>query len=85
MSGQIGLIQVGKKGASALQVNNAIKVFERAMSNKMFRDELLIHLKKTQESLLSKYSKNSINYKIAVDKSHEIHYIIQSLLKNYSN
>ncbi|HLW30447.1 MAG TPA: RHS repeat-associated core domain-containing protein, partial [Brumimicrobium sp.] len=80
--GQIGITQVGKKSSSLLQVNHAVKVFERAMSNKIFRDELLIHLKKTQESLLSKYGKGSINYQRAVDKSHEIHYLIQSLL-NY--
>src|SRR5690554_3105426 len=80
--GQIGITQVGKKSSSLLQVNHAVKVFERAMSNKIFRDELLIHLKKTHESLLSKYGKGSINYQRAVDKSHEIHYLIQSLL-NY--
>lgn len=79
--GGIGFIQVGKLSVgTAKDIDNAITIFNRAMLNPTFRSELLVRLKTTQEYLQS-YSKFATNYQVAVDKAHEINYLIKAVEK----
>jgi hypothetical protein len=79
--GKIGLQLVGKKTFTLLQVQNAVSVFNNAMRSDMFRKELLVRLVDTQKYLQQAF-KSSKNIQQAIDKSHELNYLIQSLKKS---
>src|SRR5690606_33994107 len=80
-NGGIGLVQVGNLVGKADDIKRAVSLFNQAMNNQKFRTELLIRLKGAQEYLQNtfKYSQNS---QMAIDKAHEINYLINSI-KNF--
>jgi len=78
--GGIGLVQVGKKVGTAQEIKNAVKVFNQAMASSKFRSELLVRLKVQQESLQNAF-KGSKNAQQAINKAHEINYLIKAVLK----
>jgi len=81
--GTVGFVKVGKKRAgTALDLTNATEIFSKALANTEFKDALLIHLKATQESLITKY-KGMKHSQLAIDKAHEINYIIKAIQANY--
>lgn len=78
--GKIGVHLVGKKTFTALQVENAVSIFNNAMRSAEFRKELLVRLVATQEYLQHAF-KGIKTSQLAIDKAHELNYIIQSLRK----
>jgi hypothetical protein len=77
----VGLIQVGKVSVgTAYQVQEAVNLFNAAMGGQRFRAELLVRLKVTQEYLQNAF-KSTIHAQQAIDKAHEINYIIKGIQK----
>jgi RHS repeat-associated protein len=77
--GKIGFIQVGKLSiGTANDIKKAILVFNEAMQNTKFRSELLVRLKTAQE-YLQKSFKFTRDSQLAVDKAHELNYIIKAV------
>lgn len=69
-------------GESAF-IDDAVKIFNQAFSNKIFRKQLLAKLKSAQETLegAAKVLKNSDEVKMAVDRAAELGKIIEVLKK----
>jgi hypothetical protein len=71
---------VGKKVGTADDIKQAVMVFNKAMASNQFRSTLLLRLKVQQESLQQAY-KGTKNAQQAVDKAHEINYLIKAVQK----
>ncbi|MGN6293130.1 MAG: LamG-like jellyroll fold domain-containing protein [Chitinophagaceae bacterium] len=78
--GGIGLIQVGKKIGTADDIKQTVTLFNRAMASSKFRSELLVRLKVQQEALQQAY-KGTRSAQQAIDKAHEINYLIKAVQK----
>lgn len=78
--GGIGLIQVGKKVGTADDIRKSVSLFNQAMASNKFRAELLVRLKVQQESLQQVF-KGSRNAQQAVNKAHELNYLIKAVQK----
>ena len=80
--GGIGLVQVGKLSVgTAEDIKNAVTIFNRAMMNAGFRDELLVRLKATQEYLQDLGKFGGKTAQLGIDKAHEVNYLIKAVLK----
>ncbi|GAA0561210.1 RHS repeat-associated core domain-containing protein [Chitinophaga japonensis] len=79
-NGRIGLELVGDKAFTKLQVAKAVKVFEQAMSNTDFRNKLLVRLLASREYLKNSF-KLTGDAQAAINKAHELNYIIKSISK----
>lgn len=78
----IGLVQVGKKAVgTADDIKKAVTLFNQAMANSKFRAELIVRLKVTQDYLKSGAFKYSKNAQQAIDKAHELNYLIKAVQK----
>ena len=79
--GHIGFIQVGKLSVgTANQIDQAISLFNQAMGNPKFRAELLVRLQVTQQYLQTAF-KGKSQAQLAIDKAHEINYLIKAVTK----
>lgn len=61
-------------------MKNAVNVVTEALPTKDFRNKLFIQLKSAQETLLTNYSRGRLSQQ-AIDKAHEINYLLDTLLK----
>ncbi|MFL0070690.1 RHS repeat domain-containing protein, partial [Tenacibaculum maritimum] len=84
IKGKGGKIGLGYINGSAETVNQAVKIFNKALSNVNFRKSLLVSLKTTQEALkagLQLVKKGATNYKRISDKSAELDRLIKIVKK----
>jgi len=78
-----GEIGVGIVAGKAKYVKQALNTLNRALKNPNFRAALLVNLKATQETLqtAAKVLANANYAQMAIDRAHEINYLIQALIK----
>ena len=81
--GKNGKVLLAYISGNRNEVNKAVKIFNEAMENNEFKAKLLIDLKKAQGALqdAGKVLSNKDEAKMAVDKAHELNYIIKSIVK----